>query len=60
MSRTRELSEAVHGIDFDALGITETDAVRRLLLDHLGVAAAGSVTDSAAAFRRTMGRFAHD
>ena len=60
MSRTRELAEAVQGIEFDSLGEAETNAVRRLLLDHLGVAAAGSVTDSAAAFRRTMGRFAHD
>ena len=60
MSRTRELAEAVHGIGFDALGEPEIEAVRRLLLDHLGVAAAGSVTDSAVAFRRTMGRFAHD
>ena len=60
MNRTRQLAEAVHGIDFDALGDAEINAVRRLLLDHIGVAAAGSVTDSAAAFRRTMGRFAHD
>ena len=60
MSRTRELVEAVHGIDFDRLGDADIEAVRRLLLDHIGVAAAGSVTDSAAAFRRTMGRFAHD
>ncbi len=60
MSRTRELAEAVHGIEFDSLGEAEVEAVRRLLLDHLGVAAAGSTTDSAATFRRTMGRFAHD
>ena len=60
MSRTRELADAVHGIGFDSLGEPEIEAVRRLLLDHLGVAAAGSVTDSAVAFRRTMGRFAHD
>jgi 2-methylcitrate dehydratase PrpD len=60
MSRTRELAEAVHGIDFDALGEPEIEAVRRLLLDHLGVAAAGSVTDTAVSFRRTMDRFAHD
>ena len=60
MSRTRELAEAVIGIDRDSLQESELEAVRRLLLDHLGVAAAGSVTDSAAAFRRTMGRFAHD
>ena len=60
MSRTRELAEAVASIDFDSLGHAEMAAVRRLLLDHLGVAAAGSLTDSAAAFRRTMGRFAHD
>ncbi len=60
MNRTRQLADAVHGISFDALGEPEIEAVRRLLLDHLGVAAAGSVTDSAAAFRRTMGRFAHD
>ena len=60
MSRTRELAEAVTGIEFDSLKETEIDAVRRLLLDHIGVAAAGSVTDSAVVFRRTMGRFAHD
>ena len=60
MSRTRELAEAVSGIEFDALGEPEIEAVRRLLLDHLGVASAGSVTDSATTFRRTMGRFAHD
>ena len=60
MSRTRELAEAVHGIEFDSLSEAEIEAVRRLLLDHIGVAAAGSTTDSAAAFRRTMGRFAHD
>ncbi len=60
MSRTRELAEAVSGIEFDALDEPEIEAVRRLLLDHLGVAAAGSVTDSATAFRRTMDRFAHD
>ena len=60
MSRTRELAEAVTGIEFESLGDAEVDAVRRLLLDHIGVAAAGSTTDSAAAFRRTMGRFAHD
>ena len=60
MNRTRQLAEAVHGIDFEALGDAEVNAVRRLLLDHIGVAAAGSVTDSASAFRRTMGRFAHD
>ena len=60
MNRTRQLAEAVNGIAFDALGESELEAVRRLLLDHLGVAAAGSVTDSAVAFRRTVGRFAHD
>ncbi len=60
MNRTRQLAEAVSGISFDALSEPEIEAVRRLLLDHLGVAAAGSVTDTAAAFRRTMGRFAHD
>jgi len=60
MSRTRDLAEAVDGIAFDGLGESELEAVRRLLLDHLGVAAAGAATDSAAAFRRTMGRFAHN
>ena len=60
MSRTRELAEAVSGVSFDSLGEPEIEAVRRLLLDHLGVAAAGSVTDSATTFRRTMDRFAHD
>ena len=60
MNRTRQLAEAVSGISFDALGESEIEAVRRLLLDHIGVAAGGSATDSAAAFRRTMGRFAHD
>ena len=60
MSSTRELAEAVSGVSFDALDEPEIEAVRRLLLDHLGVAAAGSVTDSATTFRRTMDRFAHD
>ena len=60
MSRTRDLAEAVSGIEFDSLGDDEIAAVRRLLLDHIGVAAAGSATDSAVAFRRTMSRFAHD
>ena len=60
MSRTRELAEAVHGIDFDSLGDAEIDAVRRLLLDHIGVATAGSTTDTAVAFRHTMARFSHD
>ena len=60
MSSTRQLAEAVFGIEFDSLGEPELDAVRRLLLDHLGVTAAGSTTDSAAVFRRTMGRLAHD
>ena len=60
MSRTRELAETVSGIEVDGLGDAEIEAVRRLLLDHLGVAAAGSVTDSATTFRRTMDRFAHD
>ena len=43
MSSTRELAEAVSGIEVDGLGDAEIEAVRRLLLDHLGVAAAGSV-----------------
>ena len=60
MNRTRQLAEAVHGIDFDGLGDAEIEAVRRLLLDHIGVTAAGSATDSAAAFRRTMSRWADD
>ena len=60
MSRTRQLAEAAAAIDFDSLGDAEIEAVRRLLLDHIGVAAAGSMTDSAAAFRRTIARFAHD
>ena len=60
MSRTRQLAEAVTAIDFDSLGDAEIEAVRRLLLDHIGVAAAGSMTDSAEAFRRTIARFAHD
>ena len=60
MSRTRQLAEAVTAIDFDSLGDAEIEAVRRLLLDHIGVASAGSMTDSATAFQRTMSRFAHD
>jgi 2-methylcitrate dehydratase PrpD len=60
MNRTRQLAEAVSSISFDGLGEPEIEAVRRLLLDHLGVAAAGSVTDTAVSFRRTMARFAHD
>ena len=58
MSKTQELAEAVSEISFDGLDDTELEAVRTLLLDHLGVVAAGSVTDSAVAFRRTMSRFA--
>lgn len=60
MTRSRQLAEAVVGIDFDSLGQAYVDAVRNLLLDHIGVAAAGSTTDSAATFRRTMARFSHD
>ena len=60
MTRSRQLAEAVVGIDFDSLGQADVDAVRNLLLDHIGVAAAGSTTDSAATFRLTMARFAHD
>ncbi len=60
MSGTNQLAEAVSSIDSDAWGDDVLDAVRNLLLDHIGVAAAGSTTDSAAAFRRMARRFSHD
>lgn len=56
MNRTRELMEAVGGIGYDDLTEGDLGAVRTLLLDHLGVAASGSTTDSAVSFRRTMER----
>ena len=56
MSQTRELIEAVGGIGYDDLAEGDRAAVRTLLLDHLGVAANGSTTDSAICFRRTMER----
>ena len=56
MSQTRELLEAANGIGYDDLTEADLAAVRTLLLDHLGVAANGSTTDSAVCFRRTLHR----
>lgn len=56
MNLTRELIEAVSGIGYDDLAEGDLAAVRTLLLDHLGVAANGSTTDSAVCFRRTLER----
>lgn len=56
MTSTRELIEATFGLqaaDFDAATVRST---RQLLLDHVGVAANGSRTDSAVVFRKSMGR----
>lgn len=56
MNLTRDLIEAVGEIGYDDLGEGDLEAVRTLLLDHLGVAANGSTTDSAVCFRRTLER----
>lgn len=56
MNLTRDLIEAVSEIGYDDLGEGDLAAVRTLLLDHLGVVANGSTTDSAVCFRRTLER----
>lgn len=56
MNLTRDLIEAVSEVGYDDLADADLAAVRTLLLDHLGVAANGSTTDSAACFRRTLER----
>lgn len=56
MNLTRDLIEAVSEVGYDDLGKGDLAAVRTLLLDHLGVAANGSTTDSAVCFRRTLER----
>lgn len=56
MNLTRDLIEAVSEVGYDDLGEGDLAAVRTLLLDHLGVAANGSTTDSAVCFRRTLER----
>ena len=56
MNLTRDLIEAVSEVGYDDLAEGDLAAVRTLLLDHLGVAANGSTTDSAVCFRRTMER----
>lgn len=56
MNLTRDLIEAVSEVGYDDLAEGDLAAVRTLLLDHLGVAANGSTTDSAACFRRTLER----
>lgn len=56
MNLTRDLIEAVSEVGYDDLAEGDLAAVRTLLLDHLGVAANGSTTDSAVCFRRTLER----
>lgn len=52
MPSTRDLAEAVSSLTSRSLATTTTDAVRVVLLDHLGVAIGGSTSESAATFRR--------
>ena len=52
MSLTRTLAEHLQRIRLDDLTPPEWDAVRTLLLDHLGVVANGARSDSAEAMRR--------
>ncbi len=55
-NNTAKLVEAVLSIDTASLSHTELNAVRCLLLDHIGVVANGSTTDSAATFRTAAAR----
>ncbi|MCY4367857.1 MAG: MmgE/PrpD family protein [bacterium] len=52
MSLTRNLVERVFELQFDDLAQEDLSATRLLLLDHLGVAANGSTTDSGACIQR--------
>ncbi|MDH3729702.1 MAG: MmgE/PrpD family protein [Acidimicrobiia bacterium] len=52
MSLTKDLVERVGELDFGELSAGDLTATRTLLLDHLGVAANGAHTDSAAAMQR--------
>jgi 2-methylcitrate dehydratase PrpD len=61
MSLTRALVEGVWAIRFEDLDEADLDALRALLLDHLGVAARGAATPSggaARAFAARLGRAA--
>lgn len=52
MSLTRDLVERVSELEFSDLTELDLIATRKLLLDHIGVAANGSTTDSAEAMQR--------
>jgi 2-methylcitrate dehydratase PrpD len=58
MSKTRSLVEGVHAITYADLGPEDLTAVRSLLLDHIGVVAGGSTTDSAVRSRTALFRLA--
>lgn len=51
MSLTRALVEAAQSIEYGTLGPDDREAVKTLLLDHLGVVANGAHTDTSAAAR---------
>ena len=55
MSLTRELVEGLHGPSFRDLAREDRAALSALLLDHLGVAARGAQTESAAAAQAFLG-----
>ena len=55
MSLTRELVTRVRELEYDDLTDEDRAATRRLLFDHLGVAANGSGTESARAMQRFTG-----
>ena len=52
LSLTRALVEAMDTVSYASLSTGDRRAVRSLVLDHLGVAAAGAATDSAEVFRK--------
>lgn len=60
-SLTRSFIEAVYGIRAEGVAAQDLDAVRTLLLDHIGVTAGGSRTETAEVVRRMItARQEHD
>lgn len=55
MSLTRQLVEQLHPLRFEDLAREDLAAIRALLLDHLGVAARGAQTESAASAQAFLG-----
>lgn len=60
MSLTRDLVDAVWSLDYEDLREEDLRATRMLLLDHVGVAACGSATESARAAARWAGSLGSD